>query len=123
MPVSDQDFEQLALRLDSDYSDEISKRCAISRIYYGCFHKIRETGDKDTASNFSFGKGGNDHKEAQNWLRQKNQRKLAQKVNQLHDLRKQADYDLNKNIDDIDVKKAKKTGNIIRSQMSYVNIS
>lgn len=123
MPVSDQDFAQLARRLDADYSDEISGRSSLSRLYYGCFHKIRETGDKDKQSNFSFGKGGNDHKEAQAWLRRKGQSKLAQKVHRLHDMRKKADYDIGITINNIDVQNVKGTGVAIRNQFQYVNIN
>jgi hypothetical protein len=123
MPVSDADFEKLAQNLESDYSDEISRRCAISRLYYGCFHKIRQDGDQDKQSNFSFGSGGNDHKEVQDWLRRKGQKKLAQKVHSLHNKRKDADYELGKNIDGIDLNKAKSDANIIRQQFQYININ
>lgn len=123
MPVSDQEFEDFAHRLDEDYSNEMSRRSAISRHYYGCFHKIRETGNDDRDSDFSFGKGGNDHKEAQDWLRRKGQSKLAQKVHRLHEMRKKADYDIDDTIEDIDVQNAQGTGSAIRTQFQYVNIN
>ena len=101
MGVSPADFDKHSRRIFENYDDEISRRCAISRGYYYAFHHVRQAGSSHPKGNFS--NGYDAHKKAKQFCRQIGDRSLANQLNELHRRRKQADYDLDDDIDEIDV--------------------
>jgi hypothetical protein len=101
MGVSPDDFDDHYGRILDDYDDEISRRCAISRGYYYAFHYVRQVGSSHPEGNFSNGYG--DHKKAKQFCSRIGNSGLANQLNELHRRRKQADYDLDDDIDEMDV--------------------
>ncbi|OYR54639.1 hypothetical protein DJ71_27245 [Halorubrum sp. E3] len=99
MGVQPTDFEEHSDRIKDDYDDEISRRCAISRGYYYAFHLTREKGDSHPKGNFNYGAG--DHAKAKQFLRKAVGNDLADDLDDLHDKRKTADYDLNDDVDEM----------------------
>lgn len=103
MGVAPDDFRIHADRIFDDYSDEISRRCAISRGYYYAFLYTREKGNQHPRGNFAYGAG--DHGNARDFCREIGGKPLSKQLNNLHVERKKADYELSINIEVIDVKK------------------
>lgn len=95
------DFDEHSERLFSDYDDEMSRRCAISRGYYYAFHHVRQVGHNHPKGNFS--DGYDTHKKAKQFCRQIGDSRLADQLNDLHRRRKQADYDIEDEVEKIDV--------------------
>jgi uncharacterized protein (UPF0332 family) len=97
MGVNSDDFENHGDRISADYNDEIAYRCTISRKYYHIFHKLRET----YPSYFDFGPG--DHGKAKKLIRENVDKQLADDLDDLHSDRKDADYDIDDNIEELDL--------------------
>lgn len=97
MGVQPSDFEDHSDRISNDYNDEISCRSAISRKYYYIFHLIRE----QNRSHFSFEQG--DHGRAKTLARQKGGKSLADDLDDLRDERNRADYDIDDNVENLDL--------------------
>lgn len=98
MGVNPKDFETHADRIDSDYSDEIAWRCAISRKYYCIFHQLRQRHPSE------FQMGGGDHGRAKKLARKKGGKSLADDLDDLHASRKRSDYEINDNIEELDLR-------------------
>lgn len=92
MPVSPEDFETHAIRVDDRYDDEISRRAVISRKYYYIFHKIREENESHPESEFTY--RGQDHQEASNFLERLELKQLSDILDDLRNERNKADYDI-----------------------------
>lgn len=101
MGVPPTDFDRHSKRIFNNYDDEISRRCAISRGYYYAFHHVRQVGHKHPKGNFS--NNHNTHKKAKQFCRRIGDSDLADQLNELHHRRKQADYDIEDDIEKIDV--------------------
>ena len=99
LTVSPEDFNKHQKRLTNHFDDEISYRCSISRGYYYVFHYIRSNWNNHPKSDFRFKSG--DHGRVRDFLREVGEKDLADTLEDMHDLRKIADYDIdnaNKNI-------------------------
>lgn len=96
MPVSPDDFEDHADRVDDEFSDEIARRASISRRYYYIFHRIREENDCHAQSHFTYRTG--DHQEAIDFLERLGYNDLADDLHDLRSKRNEADYDINDTI-------------------------
>jgi uncharacterized protein (UPF0332 family) len=96
MTVSPDDFETHARRTKNQFSDEISRRCCVSRIYYHVFHRLRVENDSHPDSHFTYRSG--DHKEASDFLERIGNNALADDFDDLRSKRNKADYDINKTI-------------------------
>jgi len=118
MVVDHADFESHSDRISNRFSDEIARRCAMSRRYYSAFHFVRENGRSDPNSNFT--DGGGDHQAAQQLLRAKGRPALAQKLNTLHEERKRADYDIDDTIESIDVNRMERTYREFMNGVRYI---
>ncbi|WP_193308534.1 hypothetical protein [Halorubrum halophilum] len=99
MGVQPTDFKKHSDRTDNDYGDEISRRCAISRGYYYAFHLTREKGDNHPKGKFNYGPG--DHGNAKKFLRKAVGKNLADDLDDLHEKRKVADYELDNDVDEM----------------------
>jgi len=118
MVVGHEDFERHSKRVNNEFSDEIARRCVMSRVYYSAFHYVRENGRNDPSSNFT--SGGGDHGAAQQLLRDKGRRTLAQNLNTLHEERKRADYDLDETIESVDVDRVLRTYRQFMTNVQYI---
>lgn len=98
MPISPIDFDRHKDRIRS-FDDEISRRCAISRGYYYAFHATRERGSNHPRGNFNYGPG--DHGNAKTFLRRAVDKTFADELDDLHEKRKKADYELDEDVDDM----------------------
>jgi uncharacterized protein (UPF0332 family) len=118
MVVNPDDFNDHADRVNNQFSEEIDRRCVISRKYYYAFHYVRENGRNDPSSNFS--NGGGDHKHARDLLRNKGHPQLSQKLFRLHEWRKKSDYDLDKTINDSDLNQFLQRHRQFMNQIQYI---
>lgn len=118
MTVQPDDFNDHADRISSSHNDEIARRCAISRKYYYAFHYVRENGQSHPSANFQFGPG--DHGRAKGLLKDIGQKQLANLLFKLHKRRKEADYDIGKNIEEKDLNKMESDLNKFINQVRYV---
>ena len=84
-----QEFFSLAQEL-ADNSTEVHWRSAISRAYYGVFHITRDRVSRRT----NVTKGKDVHKFLKDYLSNNANRTLGQNLGDLHNQRKQADYDI-----------------------------
>jgi len=96
MPVSPDDFEDHADRVDDEFGDEIARRASISRRYYYIFHRIREENDGHSQSHFTYRTG--DHQEAIDFLERLGYNDLADDLHDLRSKRNEADYDIDDTI-------------------------
>lgn len=101
MGVGPDDFKDHSERVENDYSDEVARRSAISRGYYSAFHFVREHGDSYSESNFTYGRG--DHGRAKDFLRSIGEVDLADDLHTLQQQRKTADYDIDEELDELDM--------------------
>lgn len=73
---------------------EVDLRNCASRAYYYLFHKIRETFRNDKSSDFE--NGPSDHQKAVEFFRTIRETTLANRVHHCYNIRKNADYDINR---------------------------
>lgn len=72
---------------------EAALRSAVSRTYYGAYGLILEWASSRHPDAFIPSRTGRDHGALRAWLRKRQLSEAAQDLEQLHDWRKQCDYD------------------------------
>lgn len=96
MPVSPDDFEDIAQGIDSEFDNEMGRRVSISTRYYYIFHKVREENDSHPDSQFTYRSG--DHQEASRFLERMGYHGLSDEYDDLRNKRNKADYDIDERI-------------------------
>lgn len=119
MGIEPSDIGDHAHRIEEEYSDEPARRSAISRKYYHLFHLVRSETQPLRVSNYSA--DGTDHGEAKRVLRELVDNDLADWFDDLREARNRADYELDKTVDSLDIRrvneKYERTKNRVENQI------